>query len=189
MANVSVNSSTRSTSSLLEPTPLVAPDELEEARAERRDDLARYVRDHQAEGDLQRFASTITVWDPHHGARVRPWRESVFGRNQPGQPEELRSINVPFDADEIKAKVDAEHPLVKRAPLERAEALTNRLVTTARDYPELLEATLAEIGVEYWKAGMPVNREDLQRVAGEFLTKANNQQQTEYRDKPVGWSR
>lgn len=189
MPNASVNSSTRSTSSLLDPTPLVAPDEIEEKRAERRDDLARYVRDHKAEGDLERFASTITVWDQHHGARLRPWQESVFTRTTPGQAETFRNIEVPFSADEIKAKVDEEHPVIKRAPLQRAEALTNRLVQTARDYPELLEGLLSEIHCEYWKVGMPVNREELQRVAGVMLTEANNKQKTEYRDKPVGWSR
>jgi hypothetical protein len=62
--------------------------------------------------------------------------------------------------------------LRQRTPQEKLDSLTQRLVLSWRTQPWLINALLAEIQGEYWKAGAPVSVDQLRALAGAQLQEA-----------------
>lgn len=68
-------------------------------------------------------------------------------------------------------------PIIKRTNTARVDSMIARLKDLP---PALLEAKLQEIAGEFWRIGMPVNGEDLKRVAVQYLNKGDT------KNKPGG---
>jgi hypothetical protein len=100
-------------------------------------------------------------WDKEHGARLRPWQQSLIDDRYNGK---LRDPGLP---QEHGFSIPVLH---KRTFEERQESMIRRLIDT----PEpLQEDLLKQIAGGYWKEGMPVTMAALRDAAAAILNRAD----------------
>lgn len=131
---------------------------LEDRRQARVELMARYLRDNpKAAREAKQFVNTVAQYDP------ATMRSKVVDRYASDYARVVGAV----EKEQYVTPVNAP-PVVRRGRAARLDAMIERLKSLP---PELLEAKLTEIEGEFWKLGMPVAREDLKRVAAQYLNR------------------
>lgn len=134
---------------------------LEQRRDQRAAQLETFLGS-LTEEDRAGVLGQVNQYTKATGVRMVPASESVFDLNS--KQKQLRQ----FEASQVFKEEDLP-PIIKRTPGQRMDSMVARLKTAS---PEAIEAILIQIAGEYWKAGMPVNVDDLRRVAAHFLNQS-----------------
>lgn len=132
---------------------------LEQRRDQRAEQLEKFLGS-LSEEDRAGFIGKVNQWMQATGVQVVDASQSVYDLDK--KQKQLRE----FGETHVFEDLD---PIVKRTPGQRVDAMVARLKAAP---PETVEPILAEIAGEYWKAGMPVNVDDLRKVATHFLNRS-----------------
>ncbi len=96
--------------------------------------------------------------------RLVPWEESTFAMTKGDKPFPI----VPYDREAMRQDVEREHPINKRTPQKKREAVANRMKAD----PVLAEWVIRDIQAESWKRGQMVTGEDIEAAAAKMLSNA-----------------
>lgn len=95
-----------------------------------------------------------------------PWHESSAARAEAGRP-----ASAAFDVEAMREDVEREHPIVRRTPQQRKDAIAKRLAAA----PHFSEAVVSEVLTESWKKGEPVTGDQIEAVAAVLMQRAENE--------------
>lgn len=98
-----------------------------------------------------------------------PWHESSLARMEAEQP-----VKQDFSADveQMKEDVEREHPITRRTPQQRKDAVARRM---ANGVPHFNESVVAQVMADSWKKGAPVTGDQIEAVAAILMQRAENE--------------